>query len=63
MYTSTTIPEPRKGGFEDALEQDICLHREHDPLGHMVIPQGKQYRHICPGCGQEIVIRPSIFRL
>lgn len=48
----------RRGGFEPDPTPEICRHREHNAPTHMVIPQGQQYRHICPGCGNEIVLRP-----
>ncbi len=49
----------RKSGFEDDTQSVWpCRHPEHDPPGHIVIPQGKIYRHICPGCGSEAVLRP-----
>lgn len=50
----------RKGGFEDIPEQERCRNAQHDPPTHMVIPPGKQYRHICPGCGLEILLRPPM---
>ncbi len=52
----------KKSGFEDDPAPARCLHREHEPPSHMVIPQGKLYRHVCPGCGRETVLRaPQIF--
>lgn len=48
----------RKSGFEDDPAPRRCMHREHEPPRHMVIPQGKIYRHICPGCASETVLRP-----
>lgn len=51
----------RDGGFEDdPLAQWIrlCRHPEHNPPSHLVIPQGKIYRHVCPECGREVVLRP-----
>lgn len=47
-----------KGGFFDLPKQEVCKHPEHEPPRHMVIPHGKGYRHICPGCGKETVMIP-----
>jgi hypothetical protein len=48
---------PEKGGFFTLPKEKVCHHPEHDPPMHLVIPQGKGYRHICPGCGftQDII--------
>lgn len=53
----------KRGGFEDIPKQEQCLHPGHRPPSHMVIPQGKQYRHICPGCGRETLMRPPQIRM
>lgn len=51
-------PNPHeKSHFEDEDPQQICRHREHNPPSHMVIPHGKRYVHICPGCGFRCVLR------
>jgi hypothetical protein len=39
-------------------EYEPCRSPEHHPPSHICIPQGMQYRHVCPGCGAESVIRP-----
>ena len=46
------INSDSESGFFD-LEDDIkrCTHPNHNPPSHMHIPQGKGYRHVCPGCG------------
>ncbi len=52
----------RRGGLERIPESKLpkpCSHPEHHPPAHICIPQGMQYRHICPGCGAESVIRPT----
>jgi len=49
----------QKGGFFDLPKQDTCLDREHEPPKHLCIPQGKGYRHVCPGCGKTIDIIPQ----
>lgn len=40
-----------QSGFEDAPCEHICGHPSHNPPTHLVIPQGKIYNHVCPGCG------------
>lgn len=54
-----------KGGFEDIPKdtwKQPCWNPQHEPPMHMVIPPGKQYRHVCPGCHQETVICPLDIR-
>jgi hypothetical protein len=36
--------------------RDYCKHPEHNFPGHLVIPPGETHEHICPGCGQIIII-------
>lgn len=48
----------KESGFEDDPRGKPCMHPEHQPPSHMVITQGKIYRHVCPGCGGEVVLRP-----
>lgn len=57
-YQLNGIPGQKKSGFE--VDPDIpkpCFHQEHRPPTGMVIPPGLRYRHVCPGCGTEVVIR------
>jgi predicted RNA-binding Zn-ribbon protein involved in translation (DUF1610 family) len=57
------MKEKRKSGFEDEniwWTGLICRHRQHDPPMHIAITSGKIYRHICPGCGRETVLRNNI---
>lgn len=52
--------DKRKSGFEDDPDWGKnmpCRHREHNPPSHMVVPPGKIYRHVCPGCGRESTMR------
>jgi hypothetical protein len=49
----------KKGGFEDIPTIERCRDPEHEPPMHLYIPPGKQYRHICPGCGKTVVLRGS----
>ena len=50
--------DKRESGFEDDPRGVLCRHPEHAPPGHMVIPPGEIYRHVCPACGRESVLRP-----
>jgi hypothetical protein len=52
-------PKAGKSGFENDDQEKICLHPQHEPPMHLYIPHGKRYRHVCPGCGRELVIRGS----
>jgi hypothetical protein len=36
-----------------------CRHPGHQPPSMIVIPPGKRYRHVCPGCGKTTIIRSS----
>lgn len=49
-------PEQR-GGFEDIPQVERCNSPEHNPPSHICIPYGKQYRHICPDCKKEQVVK------
>ena len=56
--------EPPKSGFEDdPCYIKPCSNIEHDPPTHMVIPEGKIYRHVCPGCAKTVILRPPNVRL
>jgi len=48
-----------KGGFEPLDEKQTCMDAQHQPPMNLNIPYGQQYRHICPSCGNEIVIKSS----
>ena len=50
----------KKSGFFDLHISDRCLNPGHNPPSHLYIPAGKGYRHICPSCGKETVLRNSI---
>jgi len=52
--------EKKESGFFDLpkMYTDACRHREHNPPGHMVIPRGQGYRHVCPGCGAVRILMP-----
>lgn len=47
------------GGFFDLPQKKTCRHPEHRPPSHIHIPQGKGYRHVCPGCGNVVDIIPQ----
>ena len=60
-------PRPR-GSMEDDPDyeqwsKERCVHPDHEPPMHLVIPAGKRYRHVCPGCGREWVIHSNEARL
>lgn len=48
-----------KGGFEPMDVKQTCNDPSHSPPGLLHIPYGQQYRHICPACGAEKVIKSS----
>lgn len=50
----------KRGGFEP-IPPGIkpCHDSEHFPPTHLWIPPDQQYRHICPSCGYECVLRSS----
>lgn len=50
-------------GFFDLPTYKFCRHPQHKPPGHMVIPQGKGYRHICLSCGNVTILIPQQFSL
>lgn len=50
----------QRGGFEPIpLAERPCSHPEHHPPSHLHIPYGMQYRHFCPACGKESVMRAA----
>jgi len=53
-------PTVKQSGFEplDGVWEPLCTHHEHNAPTHLVVPPGQQYRHVCPKCGNEQVIRP-----
>lgn len=51
-------------GFEDDPGYLApCNHRQHIPPMHIVVPLGKRYRHVCPGCGKTALLYPSQVRM
>jgi hypothetical protein len=56
---------PKKGGFEPLEPSEFaepCISPSHNPPTHLYIPPGQQYRHVCPCCGMEVVMRPTQIR-
>ena len=49
-----------KSGFFDLPKQESCNHPEHNPPTHLHIPEGKGYRHVCPGCGKQVILKNPI---
>lgn len=47
-----------KGNFFDLPKAIKCNHPEHNPPSHIYIPQGKGYRHVCPGCKKAVDLIP-----
>lgn len=54
----------KQSGFEDDPLPNWCRHPGHNFPTHLCIPVGKKYRHVCPACGNEIVVsgngKPSL---
>ena len=40
-----------------------CSNPSHNPPSHLCIPQGQQYEHVCPSCGQSIILHAPQFSL
>lgn len=49
----------KSGGFFDLPKLRVCKSPEHEPPQYMVIPQGKGYKHVCPVCGETVIIIPQ----
>lgn len=50
--------DKKESGFE-TIDEHACHHPEHFGPTHLYIPAGQQYRHVCPGCGQNTILRGS----
>ena len=48
----------KKGGFFKLEELQPCTSPQHNPPSHLYIPSGKGYRHVCPHCHKETIIKP-----
>ena len=53
------LNEKERSHFEDIEKEMICKDLGHNPPSHVHIPQGKRYIHVCPSCGNRIVITPQ----
>lgn len=42
---------------------DKCMDMSHNPPTHLYIPNGASYRHRCPSCGNEQIIRAHDIRM
>ncbi len=64
VYIEMDNKNKRESGFEDdplLPQTKICRDPEHEPPNMLVIQQGKIYRHVCPTCGREVILRPTNF--
>ncbi len=53
-----------KSGFEDdPTFVKPCLNPSHEPPNMLYIEPGKQYRHVCQGCGKVTILRPPNIHL
>lgn len=57
MDSNVTLKK-KSGFFDLPKEEKPCKNPGHNPPGHISIPKGKGYRHVCPGCGKETVMYP-----
>lgn len=60
MSDTPLTSKERVSGFEPIPEHEMqkpCTGGEHNPPTHLWIPPGQQYRHICPACGHETILR------
>ncbi len=51
----------KRSGFEplESYPNKMCQDPSHNPPMHLHIPNNQQYRHVCPSCGYETVLRGS----
>lgn len=55
--TMKDLIQTAQSGFEDDTGTPFCRHQQHLPPTNLYIPQGQRYRHVCPGCGNTVIIR------
>lgn len=48
--------EDKQSGFFDITQDVTCKDRSHNFPTHISIPAGKGYRHVCPSCGNVIIV-------
>ena len=58
-FVTPCIFPKAKSGFEPDMRSGYCRHAEHLPPSHLHIPEGKQYRHVCPACRAQFVLRSN----
>lgn len=51
---------PEQSGMFRLDKREICLDPGHHFPTHMHIPYGHGYRHVCPRCGNVIVVKNDI---
>ncbi len=56
------IFEKEKSGFEPLPEKQVCNHPGHNVPMHLFVPPNQQYRHVCPNCGNTVLIGGSAIR-
>lgn len=44
------------GGFFDIPQSGVCQDKGHNFPTHLSIPYGKGYKHVCPSCGNVIIV-------
>lgn len=53
MELPADFDRKKTSGFEDdpeCAEYNPCASYSHNPPTGLVVPRGKRYRHVCPGC-------------
>lgn len=52
------VPLPEKSWAGEHSEFP-CMHPDHDPPMHIVVPSGMMMVHTCPSCGQVAYVTPA----
>lgn len=60
FFKKTYFNKSDKCGFIDLDDDELCRHVGHTPPSHLYIPPGKAYRHICPGCNKETIVKETL---
>jgi hypothetical protein len=53
----------QQSGFEDDPHWKFCTDPAHEPPTALYVPPGKLYRHVCPGCGAQALLRGDQTRM
>lgn len=53
-YTCCVKPQEDNSG--ETWKKKPCLNPGHEVPGLLYIPPGQTYKHVCPGCNNEIVV-------